>query len=77
MFGAKSGRAARQNFAVFRGILFKTLDVLVIDMVDMTLAILANALFGGAAGTTYLVVTVVGFLYCFIFLKYRKIHKYF
>ena len=65
MLGAKSGCAARQNLAVFGGVLFKAFDVLIVDVVDMALAVFANAFFGGTACASYLVVAVCGFEFIF------------
>ena len=58
MLGAKPGRTARKYFAVFCNVFFKTLGVFVVYAFDMSLAKLAYALFGGAAGAADLVVAV-------------------
>ncbi len=66
MFGTKSGRSARQDLAVFRDIFFETLDIFVIDVVDVTLTIFANTFFCGTAIATDFIVAVVGFDSVFI-----------
>ena len=66
MLGAKSGRTARQNLTVFGNVILETLDVFVIDVVDMPLAILANALLRGARAAADLVVAIVYFVTVFI-----------